>query len=137
MSYFIDTNILIDMINKKEEAIEKIKSLLVKDSKLYITKLVILETLRTIRIKDKKVYEKAKEALESFEKLDITLDIYNETIEFSRYFKTEKHKSLKGKCEAIDLLNFIVAKHYGLEIVTNDSDFEMLKDTFKEYKGVI
>ena len=134
MKYFIDTNIIIDFLNKKEEAIDLLTKIASEDNNiLYTNKLVNLESLRTIPIKNTKIFKKAKDTLESFEKVDISAEIYNKTIEFSRFFKTVKHQSLKGKCEAIDLLHFMTAKYYNLELISYDKDFNKLESIYEEF----
>ena len=132
--YFIDTNLIIDFLNNKTEAIEVISTIANdEESKLFINQLVNLESLRTIPMKNSKIFRDAKEVLDDFEKLEINHEIYEKTIEFSRYFKTVKHQSLKGKCEAMDLLHFVTAKFYALELITNDKDFERLETIYQEF----
>jgi len=47
MKYFIDTNIIIDFLDKKEVAIEQLKTLAQEEeSELFINRLVAVETLR-------------------------------------------------------------------------------------------
>ena len=134
MKYFIDTNIIIDFLNKKDEAIDLLTKIASEDNNiLYTNKLVNLESLRTIPIKNTKIFKKAKDTLESFEKVDISAEIYNNTIEFSRFFKTVKHENLKGRCEAIDLLHFMTAKYYDLELISYDKDFDKLERIYGEF----
>ena len=133
MKYFIDTNIIIDLINKDSEAITKLEEIASSEkSILYINRLVEIESLRTIRVSDSKIFENAKNTLNVFEKVDIKQEIYDEAVEFSRFCKS-KGVSLKGKCEAIDFIHFITAKHYGLEIVTNDKDFAKLEEQYAKF----
>lgn len=132
--YFIDTNLIIDFLNKKSEAIEVISSIVNdEESKIFINQLVNLESLRTIPVQNTNIFNKAKEVLDDFKKLEIKHEIYEKTIEFSRYFRTVKHQSLKGKCEAIDLLHFVTAKYYDLELITYDKDFERLEIIYQEF----
>ena len=78
MKYFIDTNIIIDFLNKKEVAIQKLTEIAREDdSELYINRLVVLESLRTIPMKNSKIFQASQETLENFEKLDINPEIYN------------------------------------------------------------
>ena len=133
MKYFIDTNIIIDLINKDSEAIEKLSKIASsEESVLYINRLVEIESLRTIHVSHSKVFQNAKNTLNIFEKVDIKQEIYDEAVEFSRFCKS-KGVSLKGKCEAIDFIHFITAKHYGLEIVTNDKDFAKLEEQYSKF----
>jgi hypothetical protein len=37
---------------------------------------------------------------------------------------------LQGKCAAIDFLHFITAKHYQLELLSNDKDMKQLEDGY-------
>lgn len=133
MKYFIDTNIIIDFFNKKEEAIKQLVEIAQEEENLmYVNRLVILESLRTIDFKNKKIYKDNKEQLELFEQLNIIPNIYEKAILFSRYCHSKGIK-LKGKCEAIDFLHFITAKYYNLIIITNDKDFEKLEDIYQEF----
>ncbi len=48
MKYFIDTNVIIDLLNNKDEAKEQLKALLIQEgSELFINRLVLIESLRT------------------------------------------------------------------------------------------
>ena len=133
MKYFFDTNVIIDILDKKEESLNKLTSIgKEENSIIFINRLVYLETLRTIRFRDKNIFEKAKETLDSFEKLDIKPSIYDKAIAFSRYCHSKGIK-LKGKCEAIDFLHFITAKHYKLEIVSNDKDLTKLQKAYIKF----
>ncbi len=135
MKYFIDTNLIIDLLENKEETIEHIKIIASEaDSKLFINRLITLEALRTIHFTHTKKFKEAEEVLKSFEKLDIKQAVYDEAISFSR-FCHKKGIKLKGKCEAIDFLHFITAKYYELALISNDRDFEKLDTVYPEFKG--
>lgn len=133
MKYFIDTNIIIDFLNKKEEAIDKIINI-AQDEKsvMYVNRLIVLETLRTIHFDSKKIFKEHKEKLNLFEQLNILPSIYEEAIVFSRYCHSKGVK-LKGRCEAIDFLHFITAKYYDLTVVTNDKDFDKLEIIYQKF----
>ena len=134
MRYFIDTNVIIDLLKNEKKAKDVILPLLNDEqSELYINRIVLSESLRTIRYKDTKKFQYAKSTLELFTQLDITPDIYQESIEFSR-FCISKGVTLKGKCALMDFLHFITAKHYNLKIVTFDNDFEKLETKYEEFK---
>lgn len=136
MKYFFDTNIIIDILNKKDNVLERLEAIsLAEDSEIFINRLVYLEALRTIRFRDKKFFREAKKTLDSFEKLDIEQEIYDKSVEFSRFCHSQGVK-LKGKCEAIDFLHFITAKHYELEIISNDGDFAKLEKAYTEFISV-
>jgi len=132
MKYFFDTNIISDLVRKKEETISKIEEI-AKDenSEFYINRLVYMESLRAIPLTHRKLYEKTQEALDNFEKLDITQEIYNKSIEFARFCK-RKGINL-GKCEVIDYLHFITAKHYDLKMVSRDGDMGRLEEAYLEF----
>ena len=133
MKYFIDTNVIIDLLDNKKEAKEQIKALLLEEnSELFINRLVLVETLRTIHFTHSKKFREAKKKLEWFQKVDIEPKIYNEAIDFSR-FCHGKGVKLKGKCEAIDFLHFITAKYYELEMVSNDADMPKLEEQYIKY----
>ena len=134
MKYFFDTNIISDFARKKEETINKVQELASKEeSEFYINRLVYLESLRAIPSSYKKLYNDVKETLDSFIKLDITQEIYDVSVEFSRFCRSNGVNL--GKCEAIDYLHFITAKHYELAIISDDGDMEVLETqyiTFQE-----
>lgn len=129
MKYFFDTNVISNLVKENEEAIEKIKELASNpDSEFYINRLVFMESLRAIPLTHKNLYKKTLETLNSFEKLDITQDIYDKSVEFARFCKS-KGINL-GKCEAIDYLHFITSKHYNLEIISFDGDIARLEEKY-------
>jgi len=133
MKYFIDTNIIIDLLKKDKEAQRKIKAILLEeDSEIYINRLVSMESLRTIHNQHTKKFREAKETLDSFEQQELTPKIYEQSIDFSRYCHS-KGIRLKGRCEAIDFLHFMTAKYYNLKLVTNDGDFNKLDMAYREY----
>ena len=134
MQYFFDTNVIIDILDKKDDVIEKLEAIsLEEDSEILINRLVYLEALRTIRFRDKKVFRKAKITLDSFEKLDIKQEIYDEAVKFSRYCHSKGRGVLKGKCEAIDYLHFITSKYYNLVMVSNDNDMNELEEQYVKF----
>ena len=132
MKYFFDTNVISNLVRKDEAAIAKLQEIASDESsELYTNRLVYLESLRAIPLTHKKLFESTKETLESFEKLEITQEIYDKSIEFARFCKS-KGISL-GKCEAIDYIHFITAKYYGLEIVSFDGDMDRLEEKYQEF----
>ncbi len=134
MRYFIDTNIIIDFLDEKPDAIETLVPLLQdSNTSIYINRLVLIESLRGIKYTHSNKFKQAKEALEQFLQLDIKEGIYLEAIDFARFFKS-KGVTLKGSCEVIDFLHFITAKQYGLELITNYKDFNILEKKYKEFK---
>ena len=136
MKYFIDTNIIIDLLKNEEEAKEQLKGLVLEEgSELFINRLIVLETLRTIHFNHKKVFREAEEKLKLFRQVDIRPKIYDDAVAFSRFCHSKGIK-LKGKCEAIDFLHFITAKYYNLIIVSNDRDLEKLEETYQGFIDV-
>ena len=134
MKYFLDTNVIIEILNQNEKAISKLQEILDNDENfIFINRLVVLEVLRTIPVKNKKIFKYSKSFVDNFEAIDIVPEIYLKTVEFSRFFRTIKHQKLKGSCEAIDLLHFVTAKYYELEIISFDKDFERLEIIYNEF----
>ena len=130
MKYFIDTNIIIDLLDNDEEAKAQLKDLLLQeDSELFINRLIVMETLRTIHFNHKKVFREAEKKLTLFRQVDIRPKIYENAVEFSRFCHARGIK-LKGKCEAIDFLHFITAKYYSLAMVSNDNDMPKLEKAY-------
>jgi len=134
VKYFIDTNVIIDLLDNKEEAKEQIKALLAEEnSELFINRLVLLETLRTIHFTHSKKFREAEKKLELFMQVDIQPQVYDDAIAFSRFCNTGKHFHLKGRCEAIDFLHFLTAKYYNLTIIANDKDMAILESVYNEF----
>ena len=133
MKYFIDTNVIIDLLNNDEEAKRQLKVLFLQEgSELFINRLIVMETLRTIHFDHKKVFREAEKKLTLFRQVDIKPKIYKDAVAFSRFCHSKGIK-LKGKCEAIDFLHFITAKYYTLEIVSNDGDMPKLEDAYAKF----
>jgi len=131
MRYFVDTNVIIDILNQPQNMG---KLLPVEDgNKFYINQLVYLESLRTIDIQKTKIFRTAQTLLNNFTILDMNQDIYDQTVQFSRFCRSQGIL-LKGKCEAIDFLHFMTAKYYQLELLSNDKDIEKLKITYVTWK---
>jgi len=133
VKYFIDTNVIIDLLNNDEEAKRQLKVLFLQEgSELFINRLIVMETLRTIHFDHKKVFREAEKKLTLFRQVDIKPKIYKDAVAFSRFCHSKGIK-LKGKCEAIDFLHFITAKYYTLEIVSNDGDMPKLEDAYVKF----
>jgi len=131
MRYFVDTNVIIDILNQPQNMG---KLLPVEDgNKFYINQLVYLESLRTIDIQKTKIFGSAQTLLNNFTILDMNQDIYDQTVQFSRFCRSQGIL-LKGKCEAIDFLHFMTAKYYQLELLSNDKDIEKLKIPYVTWK---
>jgi predicted nucleic acid-binding protein len=130
VKYFLDTNLIIDFLAKKPQAISKLLTIAQQgDSEIFVNRLVYLETLRTIPVSNSRIFRDSKAVIDGFEFLDINQEIYDKSIDFSRYCQS-KGITLKGKCAAIDFLHFITAKHYALELLSNDQDMEKLADAY-------
>lgn len=136
MKYFFDTNVVSRLVKEDDEAIAKLQELASnEESEFYINGLVFMESLRAIPLTHKKLYDATKETLESFIKLETTQEIYDKSVSFSRFCKS-KGINL-GKCEAIDYLHFMTAKHYGLEIVSFDKDMKILEEKYNDWMNII
>ncbi len=135
MKYFFDTNVISNLVREDSVAIAKLQELsLDETSEFYTNRLVFMESLRAIPMDRKNLFNKTKSTLENFEKLEITQEIYDKSVEFARFCKS-KGVSL-GKCEAIDFIHFITAKYYGLEIVSFDGDMGRLEEKYHEFLEV-
>lgn len=132
MKYFFDTNVISNLVRKDINAITKLKELASnEESRFYINRLVFMESLRAIPLGRISLYKNTKETLENFEKLEITQDIYDKSVDFARFCKS-KGVSL-GKCEAIDYIHFVTAKYYNLEIISFDGDMSRLEEKYQEF----
>jgi predicted nucleic acid-binding protein len=133
VKYFIDINVIIDLLNNDEESKKQLKALFLEEgSELFINRLIVMETLRTIHFDHKKVFREAEKKLTLFRQVDIKPKIYKDAIAFSRFCHSKGIK-IKGKCEAIDFLHFITVKYYTLEIVSNDGDMPKLEDAYAKF----
>ncbi|MCX6073366.1 MAG: PIN domain-containing protein [Campylobacterales bacterium] len=133
MKYFIDTNLIIDVFERKNsDSITKL-SLILEDSnnEIFYNGIVYTETLRTIL--DENTFSELKSAFDLFTWLDIDQSIYTETKKFSRFCHSKEIKVTKGRCEVIDIIHFITAKHYGLELFSNDSDMQKLEEAYQQF----
>lgn len=136
MNYFIDTNIIIDLLNEQKDAKVKLNEILSDEaSEIFINRLVLTEALRMIDFKASNKFKKAEKVLGLFRQVDINPEIYHKAIMFSRFCKS-KGTQLKGNCEAIDFLHFMTAKYYDLTMVTNDKDFAKLETAYIEFTSV-
>jgi predicted nucleic acid-binding protein len=155
VKYFFDTNVIIDLLgrNQKKEqkkesqsekkdreekaqlkAIQKLEKIMLEDkSEIFINRLIVMETLRTIHFDQTNVFKKAEETLNTFRQVDIRPKIYEDAINFSRFCNTKELYHLKGKCEAIDFLHFMTAKYYNLEMISFDGDMETLENSYIKY----
>jgi len=132
---FIDTSIIIDLLKNKEEAKELLNPLLLDESsELFINRLVVMETLRTIHFEHKKVFREAEKKLKLFRQVEIKPGVYNDAIDFSRFCHSKGVK-LKGQCEAVDFLHFMTAKYYNLTMVSNDTDFDKLEKVYIDFRS--
>ncbi len=131
MRYFVDTNIIIDILNDPQN-MEKLLPL-ETENEFCINQLVYLESLRTIDIGKTKVFRNAQALLNDFTLFDMNSEIYDQAIQFSRYCRSQG-VSLKGRCEAIDFLHFVTAKYYELTLLSNDKDMEKLETVYLSWK---
>jgi predicted nucleic acid-binding protein len=135
VKYFLDTNLIIDFLAKKPDAIKKLTQIAQEaDSEIFVNRMVYLETLRTIPLNNSRIFRDSKAVIEMFGFLDISHEIYDQAIGFSRYCQAEGI-TLKGKCAAIDFLHFITAKHYELELLSNDNDMGKLAGVYAGWRN--
>ena len=136
MKYFFDTNVISLLAREDSVAIAKLQELASDEtSEFYTNRLVFMESLRAIPMDRKNLFNKTKSTLENFEKLEITQEVYDKSVDFARFCKS-KGVNL-GKCEAIDFIHFITAKYYGLEIVSFDGDMGRLEEKYQEFLEVV
>jgi predicted nucleic acid-binding protein len=132
MNYFFDTNVISRLAKKDPTTIEHLQSIASDpESAFFVNRLVYLESLRAIPSTHSKLYNATKTTLDMFVKIDMTQEIYDRTIEFARFCKSRGINL--GKCEAIDYLHFITAKHYKMEIISYDGDIERLQVAYQAF----
>jgi predicted nucleic acid-binding protein len=136
MKYFIDTNFIIDVFEREIlDTTSKLTAILQNsDHEIFYNGLVYLETLRTTL--DINTFRELKSAFEFFKLAEINQSIYDNAMEFSRYCRSQPTpiKLAKGKCEAIDLIHFMTAKYYGLELLSKDcKDMQKLAQAHTEW----
>ena len=134
MNYFIDTNLIIDAFERENtESQNKLKAILEDDdNKIFYNGLVYTEALRAVLNDD--LFTTLKSSFAFFTWIDIDQSIYIKTKKFSRYCRSKGLKVAKGKCELIDMIHFITAKHNNLEIITNDTDdFKKLEQAYQDF----
>ena len=132
MKYFIDTNIILDAFERKNIKTLSLLNDILKDENniIFYNGLVYTESLRTILDENTQI----KASFNLFKLVDIDQSIYIKTKMFSRYCRSKGIKVARGKCELIDMIHFITAKHNNLEIITNDTDdFKKLEKAYKEF----
>lgn len=98
MRYFVDTNIVIDILNQPQN-MEKLLPA-EEDNEFCINQLVYLESLRTIDIRKIKIFYTARTLLNEFKMLDMNQQIYDQAVQFSRYCRSQGI-SLKGNVKQL------------------------------------
>lgn len=134
MRYFIDTNLIIGAFEREEkESISKLQTILSdKDNEIFYNGLVYAETLRAVL--DEDIFYTLKSSFEFFTWIDINQPIYIEAKKFSRYCRSQGLKVAKGRCELIDIIHFITAKHYNLKLLSNDlNDMKNLEICYQQF----
>lgn len=132
MNYFFDTNVISRLAKRDPDTIEHLQEIASDpESAFFVNRLVYLESLRAIPSTHTKLYNTTKTTLDMFVKIDMTQEIYDRTIEFARFCKSRGINL--GKCEAIDYLHFITAKHYDMEIISYDGDIERLQKAYQTF----
>jgi len=133
MKYFIDTNLVIDVFERKNlDSISKLTGILEdSNNEIFYNGIVYTETLRTVL--DETTFAALKSAFALFTWLDIDQAIYIKTKKFSRFCRSKEIKVTKGRCEVIDIIHFITAKHYDLKLFSNDNDMQKLEDAYQQF----
>jgi predicted nucleic acid-binding protein len=132
MKYFIDTNFVIDVFERKNsDSIDKFSSILENDGEFFYNGLVYAETLRAVL--NEEMFSELKSAFDNFEWLEITRSIYIDAKRFSRYCRSKNIKATKGRCELIDFIHFVTAKHNNLEMLARDSDMIKLEQAWNDF----
>lgn len=133
MRYFIDSNFIIDTFERKNmSSINKLSLILSNpNDEIFYNGIVYAETLRVVL--DENAFRELKSAFDFFLWLDINQSIYSETKKFSRYCRSKNIKVTKGRCEVIDIIHFITAKYYDLELLSNDGDMQKLEEAYQEF----
>ena len=135
MRYFIDTNLIIGAFQREEiDSLNRLNTILSnEDNEIFYNGLVYTEALRAML--DEDIFTTLKSSFELFTWIDINQAIYIETKKFSRHCRSKEIKVAKGKCELIDMLHFMTAKHYELELLSNDSvDMANLEICYQDFK---
>ena len=134
MRYYIDTNFILDAFERKNiDTQNKLEAILKDDnSEIFYSGLVYTEALRAML--DNDIFSTLKSSFNFFTWIDINQSIYIDTKKFSRFCRSQGLKVAKGKCELIDMLHFMTAKYYNLELITNDNkDFANLESAYQEF----
>jgi predicted nucleic acid-binding protein len=124
--YFVDTNVIIDFLKKRETpSVEKLKNLLKQDVRLCINRIVLSETLRTIPIERENKFVSDKDVmLEAFQLLDIDHSIVMRSIELNRNGRSQGVSLKKeDECGWLDYIHYATAEQHQIEIISNDRDF--------------
>jgi len=136
MRYLVDANFIIDVFERENtDSIDRLESILKNSGKLFYNGLIYTETLRVVL--DDDTFLKLKSAFDKFGWLEVDLSIYVDAKRFSRYCRSQNIKGPKGRCEIIDIIHFITAKHNQLELLTNDGDMERLEQAWTDFKNTI
>ena len=135
MRYLIDTNLILDVFERKfSESIETLENILADNtSEIFYNGLVYTETLRAVL--DEQQFILLKNAFHFFTWIDITQNIYKETKKFSRYCRSKGLKVAKGKCELIDMIHFVTAKENNLTLLSRDGDMKKLDKCYQDFKA--
>jgi predicted nucleic acid-binding protein len=133
MKYFIDTNLVIDVFERKNsDSINKLSRILEDpNNEIFYNGIVYTETLRTIL--DENTFNELKSAFDFFTWLDIDQTVYMKTKKFSRFCRSKEIKVTKGRCEIIDMIHFITAKSNNLQLLSNDGDMQKLEEAYVEF----
>ena len=110
MKIFLDTDVVINILKKKPETIDKFKSLIVKNAKFFISPIVIAEIYHGAIEKE---YKQIEELFSFFEVIDI-----NSEIGFLAGKYANKYSKAFNKISLEDYLIAATVKIYNLHLWT-------------------
>ena len=120
MSIFLDTDVVINILKKRSDTIEKLQELLKKDAKFFISAIVIAEIYQGARAHE---YEKIENLFSFFEVVNINAEIgYLAGKYANRYAKAYHKISLE------DYLIAATAKYYDLNLWTYNKKHYPMED---------
>lgn len=145
--YFIDTNVIIDLLNSNDNLyVQKLKQLMITDNvELCINNLVVAEALQGIKLQATKQYTKYKQFLmDSFIVISVDNQIIYDSIEIYRLCKSQgvnfnnENICPVDNCNrvlfnSIDCIHYATCVKYELKMLTSDRLFKQI-DTVKNFQ---
>ncbi len=145
--YFIDTNVIIDLLNSNDNLyVQKLKQLMITDNvELCINNLVVAEALQGIKLQATRQYTKYKKFLiDSFIVISVDNQIIYDSIEIYRLCKSQgvnfnnENICPVDNCNrvlfnSIDCIHYATCVKYELKMLTSDRLFKQI-DTVKNFQ---